>query len=81
MDQRRQIDIGFVVDDQFDKAPIDAVIFRRLFVDQYPLTADKAAAAAGENKVAGVGLDADVPALRAGLAPIEFGADRQPAIV
>ena len=45
MDQRRQIDIGFAVGDQFDKAPIDAAILRLLLVDQCPVIVDKAAAA------------------------------------
>ena len=81
MDQRRQIDIGHAVGDQFDEAPIDAAILRLLLVDQSPSVMNKASTAGGKRQQPGIGLDADVPGLRTGLAPVELRPDRQAGVV
>src|SRR5260370_29883857 len=77
MGQRRQIDIGHAVGDQFDEAPIDPAIFRLLLVDEDVAIMDEMAAAGRQRQPPGVGVDADIPGLRTGLAPVEFRADRE----
>ena len=72
MDQRRDIDIRHPVGDQLDEAPVDAAILGALLVAQRPVIMDEAAAPGGKRQPPGIGLDADVPGLRAGLAPVEL---------
>jgi len=81
MNQRRQIDVGHAVGDQFGEAAIDRRIFRLRRIDQHAVVMGQAAAAGGQDQRPGIGLDPDLPDRLPGLAPVEFGANGRPGIV
>src|SRR6266567_4439936 len=61
MRQRRQVDVGHTVGDQFDETPIDTAIFRLLLVNERPIVMDQTAAAGRQFQQPRVGVDADIP--------------------
>ena len=78
--ERRQIDVARAGADEVGEAAVEAGIFA-ILADRDRLAGDgEAGAAVGQSESAGVRLHLDVPALRAGLAEIEFGGDDRRAV-
>src|SRR5216683_1545249 len=81
MNQRGKIDVGYPAGDQFDKPLVDAAILGLLGINQRSVIMNKPAAARGQRQAPGIGVDADVPGLRPGLAPIELRQNRQTSAI
>src|SRR3954468_16722825 len=75
--QRRQVDIARAISHKLDEAAIEAAIFRVRRLDQHLVADREPCAAMRQHELSLVGIDNDVPALRAGLEEIERGHDRQ----
>src|SRR2546430_576704 len=75
--ERREIDVGLSRRGEFDEAAVKAGIFGIGAVDQLFIPCSQPRSARGQDDRTTISVEMDVPALRAGLAEIEFGVDWQ----
>src|SRR5712691_9730560 len=75
--ERRKIDVALARRDERDEAPVEPGIFVLGRIDQLLGPSRQSRPAGGQGDGSAVGVEVNIPALRAGLAEIEFGLDRQ----